>query len=160
MCECFSTNLGREVRLFSAQRFNCSSVWLLPQASVRLTVTPPQVYLLPTSGPSLFFVASFSHLRLFALSLVRIALGGASAGGRKAENSSLSAHTATTTPDDAPLEDWCIAALVEQLNGDDAAVARAALSVLEEATHDERCLRTLVSSDSSSKSCAQQAHST
>lgn len=32
-----------------------------------------------------------------------------------------------------------------QVHGDDPAVARAALSVLEEATQDERCLRTLVS---------------
>lgn len=36
--------------------------------------------------------------------------------------------------------------LVAQIDGGDPAVARAALSVLEEATQDERCLRTLVGS--------------
>lgn len=50
----------------------------------------------------------------------------------------------TTTSDYAQSEEWCIDMLLTQINGDDPAVARAALCVLEEATQDERCLRTLV----------------
>lgn len=46
--------------------------------------------------------------------------------------------------DDTGLEVWCIETLVAQLNGGEPPIVRAALSVLEEASQDERCLRTLV----------------
>lgn len=47
--------------------------------------------------------------------------------------------------EDTGMEMWCIETLVAQLNGGDPAIARTALSVLEEAAQDEGCLRTLVS---------------
>lgn len=47
--------------------------------------------------------------------------------------------------------------LLTQINGDDPAVARAALSVLEEATQDERCLRTLVNDAFLTTMCHTQA---
>lgn len=86
-----------------------------------------------------------SQLRLFSLNRVRTALRGASvANGRLRDSASAAASGGTTSSDYAQSEEWCIEMLVTQINGDDPAVARAALSVLEEATQDERCLRTLV----------------
>lgn len=88
-----------------------------------------------------------SHLRLFAVNLVRSVLRSGSASER-VRNPALAAHTGmTATTDEARSEEWCIETLVAQLNGDEPAVSRAALAVLEEATQDERCLRTLVSRD-------------
>ena len=66
------------------------------------------------------------------------------ANRRLGDSASTSASGGSTTSDYAQSEEWCIEMLVTQINGDDPAVARAALSVLEEATQDERCLRTLV----------------
>lgn len=86
-----------------------------------------------------------SQLRLFSLNRVRTALRGASVANRRLRDSaSTAASGGMTTSDYAQSERWCIEMLVTQINGDDPAVARAALSVLEEATQDERCLRTLV----------------
>lgn len=66
----------------------------------------------------------------------------------RVKDPALAAHAGITAPpDEAPLEEWCIETLVAQLNGDEPDVSRAALAVLEEATQDERCLRTLVSRD-------------
>lgn len=88
-----------------------------------------------------------SHLRLFAVNLVRSVLRSGSATER-VRDPTLAAHTGiTATTDEARSEEWCIETLVAQLNGDEPAVSRAALAVLEEATQDERCLRTLVSRD-------------
>lgn len=66
------------------------------------------------------------------------------ANRRLRDSASTAASGGSTTSDYAQSEEWCIGMLVTQINGDDPAVARAALSVLEEATQDERCLRTLV----------------
>lgn len=86
-----------------------------------------------------------SQLRLFSLNRVRIALRGASVANRRLRDPE---HTvpseSITTSGYVRLEEWCIEMLVAQIDGGDPAVARAALSVLEEATQDERCLRTLV----------------
>ncbi|CAM9959226.1 unnamed protein product [Ectocarpus sp. 6 AP-2014] len=86
-----------------------------------------------------------SHLRLFSINRMRIALRNSSTANRRLRDPVLTAHGGSTTPSDyARSEEWCIEMLVAQVHGDDPAVARAALSVLEEATQDERCLRTLV----------------
>eukprot|EP00752_Nemacystus_decipiens_P007062 g6329.t1 len=86
-----------------------------------------------------------SQLRLFSLNRVRTALRGASVANRRLRDSaSTGASGGSTISEYAQSEEWCIEMLVTQINGDDPAVARAALSVLEEATQDERCLRTLV----------------
>ncbi|CBN77350.1 conserved unknown protein [Ectocarpus siliculosus] len=78
-------------------------------------------------------------------SRMRIALRNSSTANRRLRDPVLTAHGGSTTPSDyARSEEWCIEMLVAQVHGDDPAVARAALSVLEEATQDERCLRTLV----------------
>ena len=58
--------------------------------------------------------------------------------------STTSARVGSTSSEDSRPEDWCIEALVDQLIGDDPTVASVALSVLEEAIQDERCLRSLV----------------
>lgn len=77
---------------------------------------------------------------------MRTALRGASAANLRLRDPALIAQSGSTTASDyARLEEWCIEMLVAQVNGDDPAIARAAISVLEEATEDERCLRTLVS---------------
>lgn len=76
---------------------------------------------------------------------MRSVLRGARVVGRDIRDPAVAARTAGgTSSDDARWEDWFIETLVAQLNGDDPDVARAALSVLEEAVQDERCLRTLV----------------
>lgn len=49
------------------------------------------------------------------------------------------------TDEDSVLEVWCIEALAAELNGAESTIARAALSVLEEASKEERCVRILVS---------------
>lgn len=90
--------------------------------------------------------ARTSHLRLFAVNLLRTALRGATAADRGLRDRPPGARSRSSTgPDDASPEEWCIQTLVAQLNGDEPTVASAALVVLEEATLDERCLRTLVS---------------
>ena len=76
---------------------------------------------------------------------MRTALRRASAADRRLRDPALAARTGSTSNSDDPRpEEWCIETLVAQLNGGEPEVARAALSVLEEATQDERCLRTLV----------------
>lgn len=86
-----------------------------------------------------------SQLRLFSLNRVRTALRGASMANRRLRDSASTTASMGATPSDyAQSEEWCIEMLLTQINGNDSAVARAALSVLEEATQDERCLRTLV----------------
>lgn len=78
---------------------------------------------------------------------MRTALRSASAANRRLRDPALATQSgATTASDYARSEEWCIEMLVAQVNGDDPAIVRAAISVLEEATQDERCLRTLVSS--------------
>lgn len=99
----------------------------------------------PTVDSRPLLSSSSSHLRLFAVNLVRSVLRSSSATER-VRDPALAAHTGTTaTTDEARSEEWCIETLVAQLNGDEPSVSRAALAVLEEATQDERCLRTLVS---------------
>lgn len=77
---------------------------------------------------------------------MRTALRGASTANLRLRDPAMTAQSESTMASDyARLEEWCIEMLVAQVNGDDPAIARAAISVLEEATEDERCLRTLVS---------------
>lgn len=76
---------------------------------------------------------------------MRIALRRASAADRRLRDPALAARSGNASNSDDPRpEEWCIETLVAQLNGGEPEVARAALSVLEEATQDEHCLRTLV----------------
>ncbi|CAM9196403.1 unnamed protein product [Hapterophycus canaliculatus] len=86
-----------------------------------------------------------SHLRMFSLNRVRAALRAASTASRRERDPALNAHNGSSaTSDCANLEEWCIELLVDQVHGDNPAVARASVSVLEEVTQDERCLRILV----------------
>ncbi|CAM9962272.1 unnamed protein product [Ascophyllum nodosum] len=88
-----------------------------------------------------------SQLRLFAVNLLRSALKRltlTSLVSVDSSTSTTSARVGSTSSEDSRPEDWCIEALVDQLIGDDPTVASVALSVLEEAIQDERCLRSLV----------------
>lgn len=91
-------------------------------------------------------VVHISHLRMSSLNRVRSALRAASAASRRLRDPASNTHNGNSaTSDCARLQEWCIELLVDQVHGDDPAVARASVSVLEEVTQDERCLRILVS---------------
>lgn len=87
-------------------------------------------------------VFCLSQLRLFVVNLLRSVLKKISTGD--SDYSSTSRTGNMNLEDPTRPEEWYVEGLVGQLNSDDPSVAGAALSVLEETTQDERCLRSLV----------------
>lgn len=119
------------------------------RVSCAMTGVLPDVHpACPTSchwNAHLFKMSALSHLQLFAVNLLRTVLKGADMANREPKSvAALSSATSAARSNDGCWEEWCIETLVTQLNGENPKVARAALSVLEEATQDEGCLRTLV----------------
>lgn len=94
--------------------------------------------------PTLLFFR-LSQMRLFAVNLLRSALKKISTGDSESLDYSTTSRTGNVNLEDPTRpEEWYVEGLVGQLNCDDPSVAGAALSVLEEATQEERCLRSLV----------------
>lgn len=88
-----------------------------------------------------------SHLRLFAVNLMRSVLRDATAVNEDPNHATPGTLGGrTSSAETSGLERWCIETLITQLSRDEPVIVQAVLDALEEASQDERCLRTLVRS--------------
>lgn len=116
--------------------------------SVPLFLSPARCRVLTVTDCPLEFAPSShgSQLRLFAVDLLRCVLRDAVASPCELQDRAMATPSENAVDvKDSNFQEWCVEMLVSQLNRGEHDTTRAALSALEEAAEDERCLRALVS---------------